>query len=69
MNYVAVDIKGPPGKIRAIAGSRVAEESLIQSVEATVRLLQGSGLPYELRTTVVPGLLADNRRKLTMSRA
>ena len=57
VNYVAVDIKGPPGKIRAITGSRVSEESLIQSVEATVRLLQGSGLPYELRTTVVPGLL------------
>ena len=57
VDYVAVDIKGPPGKIGMLSGSQVAEESLVQSVEATVRLLRSSGLPYELRTTVVPGLL------------
>ena len=59
LDYVAVDIKGPPGKIRAIARTSMPEDELIAATEATVRLLQASDVPYELRTTVVPGLLDE----------
>lgn len=57
VNYVAVDIKGPPGKIAALVGARLPEESLVLAVETTVNLLRTARIPHELRTTVVPGLI------------
>jgi pyruvate formate lyase activating enzyme len=59
LDYVAVDIKGPPGKIRAIARTEVPEAELAAATKTTVELLQASAVPYELRTTVVPGLLDE----------
>jgi pyruvate formate lyase activating enzyme len=59
VNYVAVDIKGPPDKIRAITRTEMPEAELVAATEATVGLLQASDVPYELRTTVVPGLLDE----------
>jgi pyruvate formate lyase activating enzyme len=60
VDYVAVDIKGPPDKICAIARSAIPAAKLVAATEATVRLLQASAVPYELRTTVVPGLLDES---------
>ncbi len=60
LDYVAVDIKGPPDKIRAIARTAMPETELVTATEATVALLQASAVSYELRTTVVPGLLDEN---------
>jgi pyruvate formate lyase activating enzyme len=57
VDYVAVDIKGPPDKIRTIARTAMPETELVAATEATVGLLRASAVPYELRTTVVPGLL------------
>ena len=57
LDYVAVDVKGPPGKIQAITGTKKSEADLVSGMESTVELLKESGIPYELRTTVVPGLL------------
>ena len=59
VDYVAVDIKGPPYKISAIARAEIPEAELVAATEETVRLLQASAVPYELRTTVVPGLLDE----------
>ncbi len=59
LDYVAVDIKGPPDKIHAIARTGMPAAELVAATEATVSLLQASGVPYELRTTVVPGLLEE----------
>jgi pyruvate formate lyase activating enzyme len=59
LDYVAVDIKGPPGKIGAMARTEAPEAELAAATKATVDLLQASGVQYELRTTVVPGLLDD----------
>jgi pyruvate formate lyase activating enzyme len=36
------------------------ETDLVAATERTVGLVQASALPYELRTTVVPGLLDEN---------
>jgi len=57
LDYAAVDIKGPPGKIQYIARAAVREERIVADTEATVDCLKASGIPFELRTTVVPGLL------------
>ena len=59
LDYVAVDIKGPPDKIRAIARTTLLETELVAATEATVKLLRASAVPYELRTTVAPGLLDE----------
>ncbi len=57
VDYVAVDIKGPPRKIQSIARAAVRPENLVTNTEASVELLRQAGVPFELRTTVVPGLL------------
>jgi len=57
LDFVAVDIKGPPGRIQAITRAAVREERIVADTEATVACLKASGIPFELRTTVVPGLL------------
>jgi pyruvate formate lyase activating enzyme len=59
LDYVAVDIKGPPDKIRTIARTAMPEAELVAATEATVALLQASSVEYELRTTVVPALLDE----------
>ncbi len=60
LDYVAVDIKGPPGKIHDICRTAMPESALVAATERTVRLLEASGVAYELRTTVVPGLIDGN---------
>lgn len=60
LDYVAVDIKGPPDKIHSIAGTTIPEADLVAATEATVELLRASAVPYELRTTLVPGLLNED---------
>ena len=57
LDYAAVDIKAPPGKIRFVARAAVREERIVADTEATVEWLKASGIPFELRTTLVPGLL------------
>jgi pyruvate formate lyase activating enzyme len=57
LDYVAVDVKGPPHKIHGIARTAMPEAALVAATEGTVRLLEGSAVAYELRTTVVPDLL------------
>jgi len=57
LDYVAVDVKGPPNKIHDIARPAMPKTALVAATERTVRLLEGSAVAYELRTTVVPGLL------------
>jgi len=54
LDYVAMDIKGPlNGKYEKLAGSKVNLKDIMESIE----FLKSSGLEYEFRTTVVPGLL------------
>ncbi len=57
LDYVAVDIKGPPRKIQSITRAAVRQENLVTDTEDTVEQLRQAGIPFELRTTVVPGLL------------
>jgi len=54
VDYVAMDIKAPPDKYAHLSG--IAQPDLAR-IEHSLRLIHESGLPYELRTTVVPELL------------
>jgi pyruvate formate lyase activating enzyme len=60
LNYVAVDVKAPPEKLQTATGTSYSEEGLVAATEATLGLLQGSAVRYELRTTFVPGLLDED---------
>jgi pyruvate formate lyase activating enzyme len=57
LDYVAVDIKGPPLKIQSIARAAARQENLVIATKSTVDLLTETETPFELRTTWVPGLL------------
>lgn len=54
LDYVAMDVKAPPGKYRLLTG---CEDIAIERIERSLMLLRSSDISYELRTTVVPGLL------------
>jgi len=56
VDYVAMDVKAPPGKYPLLAGR--ADLDVVR-VERSIDLLRSSGLPHEFRTTVVPGLLDE----------
>jgi len=53
LDYVAMDLKAPWPKYDLLTGCRNA----VPSVAASVRVLAGSGVPHEFRTTIVPDLL------------
>lgn len=55
LDYLAVDIKGPPHKYSLITGIDINHSKIAE----TIKLLRSSSLEYEFRTTVVPGLLEE----------
>jgi pyruvate formate lyase activating enzyme len=52
IDYVAMDIKAPLEKYSDIVGVKVN----INEIKKTIKLLLSGIIPYEFRTTVVPGL-------------
>ena len=55
IDYVAMDNKMPSTRSWQLPGGKVLYERFVESLE----LLQESGLPYEVRTTVHPDLLDE----------
>lgn len=57
VDYLALDIKAPLEweKYRKVAG--IVDEKLLGKVKESVKILSRSNIDYELRTTVVPGLV------------
>lgn len=53
IDYIAMDIKAPLTKYQRVVGIEVDCEK----IQKSVKIIMTSGLPYEFRTTVVPGLL------------
>ncbi|MFA5184482.1 MAG: anaerobic ribonucleoside-triphosphate reductase activating protein [Patescibacteria group bacterium] len=53
IDYIAMDLKAPLDKYETVVGAPVNCKDLQKSV----KIIMASGLPYEFRTTVVPGLL------------
>lgn len=56
LDYVAMDIKNAPKKYAETIGCLADGEQILSSVQASMRLLEASGIPYEFRTTVVQEL-------------
>jgi pyruvate formate lyase activating enzyme len=52
VDHIAMDVKHAPEKYPLAMGGEIDMELIRESVE----LIQKSGLPYEFRTTVVPGI-------------
>lgn len=57
LDYVALDIKAPPEKYPLLTGLSDLD---VTRIEQSIDLLKESDIPYEFRTTVVPGLLNEN---------
>ncbi len=56
IDYIAMDLKAPLNKYQETVGVEVD----YNNIEKSVKIIINSGLPYEFRTTVVPGLLVKN---------
>ena len=52
IDYIAMDLKGPFDEYKKFIGTKISKMSILRSMDILVQ----SGLPYEFRTTVVPGL-------------
>lgn len=55
VDYISMDIKAPLDKYEKVTKTRVNADAIQQ----TVNLLMNSGIKYEFRTTVVPGLFDE----------
>jgi len=53
VDYVAMDVKVPLGRYQETVGYRISREELLGSIQ----LIRRSGVDYEFRTTVVPGII------------
>jgi pyruvate formate lyase activating enzyme len=53
LDYVSMDVKAPKEKYGRVAGTNVD----ISAIEKSIDIVKNSGLDYEFRVTVVPGLL------------
>jgi pyruvate formate lyase activating enzyme len=51
-DYIAMDIKNQPDRYDATTGTK----GDIERIKLSVKLIMNSAVPYEFRTTVVPGI-------------
>ncbi|EKD58805.1 MAG: hypothetical protein ACD_56C00048G0006 [uncultured bacterium] len=54
-DYIAMDIKSSPEKYSQVVGLKVD----VEKIKKSVKMIMESGLPYEFRTTVVPGVHSE----------
>lgn len=55
VDYIAMDLKAPLDKYEETTGVKLD----YNNIKKSVKIITESGLPYEFRTTVVPGLLVQ----------
>ena len=53
VDYIAMDIKGSPQKYESIIGVKPD----LAKIKKSIKIIKESNLPYEFRTTIVPGLI------------
>lgn len=56
VDFIAMDIKSSPKKYLKTAGLNVKDEKMLARIKESVELIMTSGIDYEFRTTVVPGI-------------
>ncbi len=52
LDYIAMDLKGPLNDYEKVVGVKIDTSKIAESIE----ILKTSGVPYEFRSTLVPGL-------------
>ena len=58
IDYIAMDLKTVPEKYDSLLGSLPAGQiSTAAKLRASLKYLKTAGIPYEIRTTVVPGIV------------
>ena len=60
VDFIAMDIKGPINSYDELTESEPDKDS----IKTSIRLIMGSGLEYDFRMTVVPGLISEDDMKL-----
>jgi pyruvate formate lyase activating enzyme len=55
VDYIAMDIKNSPDKYE----NTVRVKTNLENIKKTAKIIMGSGLPYEFRTTIAPGLISQ----------
>jgi pyruvate formate lyase activating enzyme len=61
LDYIAMDIKAPAEKYAAVTGSKIK----LSKIEESIKIIRESSLPYEFRSTIVPGLhTAEDIKKM-----
>lgn len=63
LDYIAMDIKAPLDKesYGRVIGLKSSIEKIIANIKETLKLCRDAGLPMEIRTTVVPTLIDDEK--------
>jgi pyruvate formate lyase activating enzyme len=56
VDYFAMDLKDVWGRYQRIANIAPGKEAMLKNCEETFGLIRNSGIPYEWRTTVLPGV-------------
>ena len=69
VDFIAMDIKAPLVWEKYGRAAGIKDRELLENVKKSVKIIMGSGIDYEFRTTVVPGLhtekdIADIARQL-----
>jgi pyruvate formate lyase activating enzyme len=60
LDYVAMDVKGPPGRYSGLTGVKINFEK----IESSIRIILSQAPDYEFRTTVVPTLGLEDIKKV-----
>ncbi len=60
LDYIAMDIKGAPEKYEAVTGVKVN----LDNIQESIIMIKESDLPYEFRSTIIPGLILAKDIKL-----
>ena len=55
LDYVAMDAKAPKDRYSITTGIEVSDE-MLRNIESSIRTVVNSKVPYEIRTTIVPGI-------------
>jgi len=55
VDYIAMDIKTPLNKEKYIIGSGIVEID-IENIKESIKIIKNSGIDYEFRSTIVPGI-------------
>ncbi len=65
LDYVALDIKAPFRRYHELSGIPDDEaEAVVGRVRRSLEILEGSGIEYEVRTTLAPGLTEGDVREI-----